>query len=145
MNCKTTLGNFIFYLDNELSAEDRVKFEAHLHNCSPCYQAFAAFSSSYQIIALENSFEVSQNFYFKLKAKLSAKGSDKPFILVTRVLKPLAIAASITLGIIIGNGELQLLSTPEAEIEMAADNLTPAIPADYSIWITMNEDNGNEN
>jgi hypothetical protein len=61
------------------------------------------------------------------------------------VLKPLAIAASIALGIMIGNGEIDVLNITVDDTEIISENFTPVLPADYSLWITMNDDNGSEN
>ena len=61
------------------------------------------------------------------------------------VLKPLAVAASIALGIMIGKGELDILTNQENDIELASENISLVMPADYSVWATINEDDGSEN
>jgi predicted anti-sigma-YlaC factor YlaD len=145
MNCDKTLNNILFYLDNELIEIERAQFEKHLHECPQCEALYASVASTYNIILAENQVEVTPFFYHKLKIKLETKEESSVIKIFTAVLKPIAIAASVTLGILIGNGELDLLNTPENEIEQASESFTPVLPADYSLWITLNEDNGNEN
>jgi hypothetical protein len=145
MNCDKILNNILFYLDNELVEEDIVRFESHLHECPQCKDLYDNVVSTYNIIGEENQLEVNPFFYHKLKTKLEAKKEGSAIKIFTTLLKPIAIAASVTLGILIGNGELDLLNTTDNEMDLASEGFAPLLPADYSLWITMNEDNGSEN
>jgi hypothetical protein len=145
MDCDKIPDNIIFYLDNELSEEGRIKFEAHLNECPKCKTLYENVASTYKIIGLENQLAANPFFYHKLKTKLETKEESRVINIFSTVLKPLAIAASIALGIMIGNGELDVLNITVADTEIISENFTPVLPADYSLWITMNEDDGSEN
>ena len=145
MNCNKILNNILFYLDKELVEAERIEFESHLQECTECRDLYDNVASAYNIIAAENQISVNPFFYHKLKTRLETKEESRVITIFTAVLKPMAIAASIALGIFIGNGELDLLNIPDNEIELAAESFTPVLPADYSLWITMNEDDGSEN
>lgn len=145
MDCNKTSINIFFYLDNELSKDERIKFKAHLNECPQCNALYENVASTYKIIGLENQLKANPFFYHKLKTKLETKEESRLINIFSTVLKPLAIAASIALGIIIGNGELDVLNIVVDDTEIISENFTPVLPADYSLWITMNEDNGSEN
>jgi hypothetical protein len=145
MDCNKIYQNIIFYLDNELSEDGRIEFEAHLHDCPQCRNLYENVASTKKLITVENKIEVNPFFYYKLKTRLDTKEESSVINIFATVLKPLAIAASIALGIIIGNGELDILSITVDDTEIVSENFTPVLPADYSLWITMNEDDGSEN
>ena len=145
MDCDKISNNIFFYLDNELSEEGRIKFEAHLNECPQCKALYENVGSTYKIIGLENQLQANPFFYHKLKTKLETKEESRVINIFSAVLKPLAIAASIALGIMIGNGELDVLNITVDDTEIISENFTPVLPADYSLWITMNDDNGSEN
>ena len=139
------IDNILFYLDNELGEQERLNFIAHLKECSQCMAIYEEVALTYKVIGVENKFEGSPFFYHQLKTRLEAKDDKQAVGIFSLVLKPLAIAASITLGIMIGNGELNLLNITLDDSEIASEEFTPVLPADYSLWVTMNEDNGSEN
>ncbi len=145
MDCDKHRNNILFYLDNELNEPERVSFDAHINECAQCKALYENVASTYKLIAVENKIEVSPFFYHKLKTKLAAKEEKQLINIFSTVLKPLAIAASIAFGIMIGNGELDLLDISVDDSEVASEDFTPILPADYSLWITMNEDNGSQN
>ena len=145
MDCNKILNNTLLYLDNELVEDDRVKFELHLKECSVCEAIYENIAATYKIIETDNLVEANPFFYHKLKMKLEAIDESRVITIFTTVLKPLAVAASITLGIIIGNGELDTLNISTDDSEIVSENFTPVLPADYSLWITMNDEDGSEN
>lgn len=145
MDCDKILNNILFYLDKELVEAEKIQFEKHLHECPQCKALYENVASTYKVITAENQVEASPFFYHKLITKLETKEESRAINILSAVLKPIAIAASIALGILIGNGELDLLDIPDNEIELASESFTPVLPADYSLWMTMNEDNGSEN
>jgi predicted anti-sigma-YlaC factor YlaD len=145
MNCKIISNNIFFYLDNELSEEKRINFESHLKLCPQCKVLFENVASTYNLILEENQVAVNPFFYHKLKAKIETKEESHIIKVLSNVLKPLAIAASVALGIMIGNGELDVLNITIDDTEIISENFTPVLPADYSLWITMNEEDGSEN
>ena len=145
MDCKIISNNILFYLDDELSEDVRIKFESHLEACPECTALYENVASTYKLIALETQMAASPFFYHKLKTKLETKEESRVINIFSTVLKPMAIAASIALGIIIGNGELDILNITVDDTEIISESFTPVLPADYSLWITMNEDDGSEN
>ena len=145
MDCNKISKNIIFYLDNELSEDGRIEFEAHIHECPQCMNLYENVASTYKLIAVENNIEANPFFYHKLKTRLETKEESSLINIFSTVLKPLAIAASIALGILIGNGELDILNITVDDTEIISESFTPVLPADYSLWITMNEDDGSEN
>ena len=145
MDCDKILDNILFYLDNELTEAERIKFAAHLQECPQCKALYENVAAAYQIIEQEDQIEASPFFYHKLTTKLAAKDDSRIINILSAVLKPVAVAASITLGIIIGNGERTVLDVADDDTVVVTENFTPALPADYSLWITMNEEDGNEN
>jgi len=145
MDCNIISNNILFYLDNELAEGERIEFDLHLEACPQCNALFESVASTYNLIAVENQLAANPFFYPKLKAKLEAGKESRVIHIFNSVVKPLAIAASITLGVIIGNGELDLLNITVYDTEIISENFTPVLPADYSLWVTMNEDDGSEN
>ena len=144
MNCTNFLENIIPYLDDELTQTNASEFEKHLHDCLSCNTMFKNIANTYAIIDLEKNIPDNPFFYHTLISKLEVQKQDKPFHIIMQILKPLAVAASITLGIIIGNGELDVLGDENEGIELAVENINLVMPADYSVWSTLNEDNGSE-
>ena len=145
MDCKIISNNILFYLDNELVEDERIKFDSHLEACPQCNSLFESVASTYKLISVENQVAANPFFYHKLKARLETREESRVINIFNNVIKPLAVAASITLGVIIGNGELDLLNITVDDTEIISENFTPVLPADYSLWITMNEDDGSEN
>jgi predicted anti-sigma-YlaC factor YlaD len=145
MDCKIIADNILFYIDKELDSELSKQFEEHLNNCAECKLLYQRIEGSYSKIELVKELNPNPFFYSRLITKLEKNKEKRTLQIFVNALKPLAIAASIGLGIIIGNGELDLLAEPEIEIELASDEFVPVLPSDYSVWITMNEENGNTN
>jgi len=145
MNCNSTLDNILLYIDNELTKEERIKLESHLQECAECEALYKNIAATYNIIETENQLKASPFFYHKLITKLEAKKENRALRILPIILKPLAIAASIALGVMIGNEELDILNIGVDDSEIVSEDFTPVLPADYSLWVTMNEDNGSEN
>lgn len=145
MDCKIIADNILFYIDKELDTEFSKQFEEHLNNCAECKLLYQKIEGSYSKIELVKDLKPNPFFYTRLIAKLEKTKEKRGMQIFVNALKPLAVAASIGLGIIIGNGELDLLAEPESEMEIASDEFVPVLPYDYSVWITMNEENGNTN
>jgi hypothetical protein len=145
MNCNTTLDNILLYIDNVLAEEERIQFESHLQECTECEVLYKNIAATYNIIETENQLPASPFFYHKLITKLEAKKENRAIRMLPIILKPLAVAASIALGVMIGNDELAILNIEVDDSEIVSESFTPILPADYSLWVTMNEDNGSEN
>ncbi|MEN8248576.1 MAG: zf-HC2 domain-containing protein [Bacteroidota bacterium] len=145
MDCKIVTDNILFYLDKELDEDLRIQFEDHLAQCADCKELYQKVEATYGSINLVKELDPDPFFYTRFEARLEKQQENRAVHVFFNVLKPLAVAASIALGIFIGNGELDLLTIPDNEIELASEEFAPVLPSDYSVWITMNEDNGSTN
>lgn len=130
-------------MDNELTSELVREFEAHKNECEECKVLFDQIRLSYAIIDREREFTVSDSFAQSILPKLQSQENTKVVHLISNIMKPLAVAASIALGIIIGNGEVAVLIDSDDIVVEVSDVVIPGAPIDYSIWATINEDNGN--
>jgi predicted anti-sigma-YlaC factor YlaD len=143
MDCQFINENVIDYLEKQLSREDLEKFEAHLADCKGCQQLVADIRLTYMLAVKPQDFRVSENFVDKTVARVK-RNEARLVPLVYRVLKPLAVAASIGFGILIGNGELAIL---DSNLDYAQDEtivLTVSTPSNYSVWQTLEEDYGTQ-
>jgi len=143
MDCNEFSNNILFYLDGELSLKEVTRFEAHLANCDACKLIFDNIAAIYRVVNTEKELQPNPFFYHKLKIRLKNSRHHKTKKILFNVLKPLAVAASIALGIIIGNGDPSNLNTETNDIEIAVQDVALVTPADYSLWISMNEDDEN--
>lgn len=145
MNCNNFSENIFAYLENDLPPLKAEEFKLHLSKCVSCQKLYDNVTGTYKIIDIEKDIPDNPFFYHKLITRLSATKQEQTITVIMNVLKPLAVAASIALGIIIGNGELDILSNNDENIDLAAENISLVMPADYSVWSTINEGNGSEN
>jgi len=145
MNCDKFSENILSYIDDELTIEQTSEYGEHLAKCSSCQHLLTEISATYQLIEVEKNLPKNPFFYHKLKTQLQSTNQEKANNIFMNVLKPLAVAASIALGIMIGNGELDILSNQENDINLASEEIGLIMPADYSVWTTINEDDGSEN
>ena len=145
MNCNNFSDYILPYIDQELTEEQSSMFTEHMNSCATCMQLFNEISATYQLIEIEKSVPKNPFFYHKVLSKIQHQKQDLASNILMSVLKPLAVAASIALGIMIGNGELDILTNQENDIELASENISLVMPADYSVWATINEDDGSEN
>ena len=142
MNCKTLPSKILFYLDLELDKSELQSFDAHLSQCISCKTIFNSIASTYKIIEIENHWTASPTFYTRLIEKYKSSSKPRSVSIVMNILKPLAVAASISMGILIGNGELEVILTQNTEAELA-EGFAPSIAEDYSVWTLLNDEDGN--
>lgn len=143
MDCTKFTEFIIPYLDQEVDETTRIKFEQHLTDCASCTKLFENLKATYGVIEVERNLPANPFFYSKLLNKLEEPREAKVISLITAALKPIAVAASISLGILIGNGELDMTTTSDTELETLTEIIVPQTPSDYSVWITMNDNYGN--
>ena len=144
MDCDKFTELIIPYLDLELDTVRKSAFENHMEQCASCATLFRNVQLTYAIIDEERSIKASPDFYQKLVNELERDNKPKIISLLSTVLKPLAVAASVALGIMIGNGELEEVILSDTEFDVVSETITPIAPADFSIWVTMNENYGNQ-
>lgn len=126
----------------ELSGFKTKAIEDHINQCIECRELLVILSSTYKLVDVENKWSASPSFYpglIEKKMKLKSIGVTS---LAMKFIRPLAVAASISLGVIIGNGELDLLLEQNAELELT-ESFTPLSAEVYSVWALLNDDGGN--
>lgn len=129
MNCKTAELLFIDYLDSALATEQAEGLTAHLKECAHCSTQIQQLKALYGLIAFEKEMPVNPFFYTRLKERLEAEtGSNQFSIGLIRVLRPLAVAAGVLIGLYIGDGENAILKLEQNDAEVAEEVL---LPADY--------------
>ena len=129
MNCQEAELLFIDHLDNTLSSQVSGELSQHIHNCASCSAQFAQLTATYRLIEQEKEMPVNPFFYTRVKARLEAEAQPKQLVTrLTQVLKPLAVAASIFIGLYIGSGEIAMLALEQDETEVGEEFL---LPADY--------------
>jgi predicted anti-sigma-YlaC factor YlaD len=145
MDCKTFTNNILRLRDEELNLEEERNAEDHIQGCVKCRNLYNEVSRTYNLIAVEKQLSVNPFFYHSLKTKLENKQETRTIRLMLNLLKPIAVAASIGFGILIGNGEQNLLLTQDNDFELVSESLSPTLSIDYSIWTTLNDEYGSEN
>lgn len=142
MDCQFINDNIIAYLERQLSKSDAEIFDEHLTTCNTCQQLVAEVELTYQTARKPAEFQVRVNFVDETINKMNKK-EGRIIPLIYQALRPIAVAASIGLGILIGNGELVVLDSAEYdEDESLVVDIT--YPENYSVWQSLEEDYGNE-
>ena len=146
MNCTEFSENIIPYIDKELSSDLAQVFEQHLKECAECAVLYKSVEATYNYIAIERQLSVSPAFYDKLNAKLDIESGARVISLFPRIIKPIAVAASIGFGIMLGNFDIIATSdTVDQVTEELSSSLDLVSPVDYSVWISMNDNYGSQN
>ena len=143
MNCEFINANILDYLDNQLGETDMHIFQNHLEECAQCRQLVNEIRQTYQFAQRPDDFHVSSSFINEATAA-AFKQEARVVPMLYRVLKPIAVAASIGLGILIGNGEWAILYSESNINDDEAVAISTTSASDYSLWQTL-EEYGNEN
>jgi anti-sigma factor RsiW len=142
MNCLFINDNIIAYLEQELSKPDRTLFDNHLAKCETCQHLVAEVQLTYKLVEKPKDFSVSESFVEETINKMH-KQEARIIPMIFQALKPIAVAASIGLGILIGNGELSVLNSASySDEESLVVDITET--SEYSVWQSFEEDYGNE-
>ena len=143
MNCQFVDNHLIEFLEEGLESRSYNDIKNHLAECSSCRQLVDDVSKTYALADKPATIKASDDFTEKTIRRLN-KPEAKVVSLVYQVLKPIAVAASIGLGILIGNGELSILEMNEVSVQDNSDLMGLASPSDYSVWQPLSEEYGNE-
>ena len=143
MNCQFINEHVIDYLDENLNRDEIARFESHLSGCNECRDLVKEIRLTYELASVPTMLKVSENFVEATVDRLFKKEA-KVLPIFYRVIKPLAVAASIALGVIIGNGELTVLNNSAYNDEESVV-LTITNGADFSVWQSFENDYGSEN
>ena len=144
MSCQFINDNIINFLEHKLGESDLDKFNSHLATCNSCQHVITEVQLTYHFAKKPVNFRISDDFVENTIARIK-KPETRVIDLVYNVLKPIAVAASIGLGILIGNGELSMLENNIEYTEEESIVLSVAAPSDYSLWQSLDESYGNEN
>lgn len=143
MKCDFINENILDYLDDQLDPESRESFEDHLSQCHSCQNLVSEIRLTYQLVTEDRQLSIGESFVEDTISRLHKKEA-RVIPMLSNVIKPIAVAASIALGIIIGNGELSVLSSNSIVSEEEQLSLSVATPSDYSVWQNLEEEYGNE-
>lgn len=143
MDCENINESVIHYLDGHLTDSELKAFNAHLNGCDECTRLFDEVNKTYSLIDIKKKIDVSDDFYLSTLSGLKKDKQTRIRSIFYNVLKPITVAASIGLGILIGNGELSLLLSSEIENEEISNLMSPSTPAVFSVWESLDIDNGN--
>ena len=142
MNCHFINDNIIAYLEQELSKSNTALFDNHLAKCETCQQLVTEVQLTYQLAVKPKDFGVSESFVEETINRMN-RPEARIIPMIFQALKPIAVAASIGLGILIGNGELSVLHSAEYgdEESLVVDITDTSV---FSVWQSLEEDYGNE-
>jgi hypothetical protein len=110
MNCKSTEKKLIFFIENALPPEDAVLVATHLEHCPDCRAKLEFLKEILSQANMEKTVEVNPFLFTRIKARLEQTEKHEP----GRILKPLAIAAALVMGVFFGILLGQLTMTPKA-------------------------------
>ena len=142
MNCEFLHQNILHYLDKTLGKVEADSIEKHLTQCKSCAELLIEVSATYATTELDRTRSANSEFSINLMRSFRRMEDPTSLSIIPQILKPLAIAASISLGIIIGNTELDLILGQNEVIDLS-ENFTPATAEDYSVWTLLEDEDGN--
>jgi predicted anti-sigma-YlaC factor YlaD len=142
MDCHFINENIIDYLEHQLNDSDKMAFDAHLNSCKTCSRLVADVGQTYQLAKPPKDLKISPDFVESTLRRVNKK-ETRIVPLLYQALKPIAVAASIGLGILIGNGEMSILNS-NSYSEDETLYLSTTTSSDYSVWQTLEEDYGSE-
>ncbi len=110
MDCKSTEKKLIFFIENALNPEDAVVVAAHLEQCPDCRSKMEFLKETLSRVNMEKTVEVNPFLFTRIQARLEQTEKHE----TRRILKPLAIAAALVMGVFFGILLGQLTMTPKA-------------------------------
>lgn len=143
MNCKNINDSLISYLEGSLEKSELKEFSSHIKSCDECYHVLNEVNKTYRLIDIKRKINVSDDFYQSTLSNLKKDKKTRIRNIFYNAVKPIAVAASIGLGILIGNGELIIQSSPIIEDTEIGDLMTPSTPSAFSVWESLDIENGN--
>lgn len=107
MNCKSVKENLVFFLENELPDQQRIRMENHLKSCPHCSRLLEEFSLLWEGVQQGKRIQPSPYFWTGLKQRISdyeEKGRPVWDWLddLVRWIRPLAGAAAVLVCVFIG-------------------------------------------
>ncbi|MBN1989852.1 MAG: zf-HC2 domain-containing protein [Bacteroidales bacterium] len=141
MTCKTLNNKMLLYIDGNLSSNESIKLEEHLHSCEKCKKLFEQVSQTYALINEEKGLaEADKDFASQIWKQVHKNRELKqtPSIIKLSIITTLA-AAGIALGVIVGGtfNEISLQNTNTETWEQLADEYFPEPSLDYITSINL--------
>jgi len=59
------------FLDGDISADEKKEILGHIYTCTPCRQEFEEYKSLYQVLEIDENFELSDEFTQKIVSQLT--------------------------------------------------------------------------
>ncbi len=150
-NCDKFLEQISAYIDNELSTEDRIKFEEHLKNCSDCEKKYIEILEIVNDLNSVPEIELPENFHNEFMNKLvieQNKKKDIRFYFLEDILKSInrkqvfaagAVFAALTLFFVtlssINSGDKYDKENPVA---VAEEGILSDINSDFALNTMLN-------
>lgn len=110
MNCKSTEKKLIFFIENSLKPEETVVVAAHLEQCPDCRAKLEYLKEILAQAEIEKIIENKPFLFTRIQGRLANEETHK----TKRILRPLAIAAALVMGVFFGILLGQLTMTPKA-------------------------------
>lgn len=135
MKCKAIHSKMIFYLENDLSKQERASFEDHLHNCSSCKEILQEMQQTLSVIETEKQVRPNPFAMTRIKAKIESH-KDKHRIVLPQIqlTKTFRIAAAVVIfliagfsGVVLGNKYIsnKIATSENSEYEYLAEQYFP--------------------
>ena len=118
--------NFLDYLDGTLSAEQTDSIKVHLETCQQCAEKLDFLRHTYDVI--EDRPKLEPNPFLSHKIKTAINEDSRKTTAVEKlsfVLKPIAIAASLLLGVYLGSPEELEVESGDINFALEEDLLIP--------------------
>lgn len=77
MRCNDCLNLLSSYIDNELTSEERLEFEAHLNKCASCKEELAIQSNIRQLLLTQNNLSMPSELHDKIMQSIKNTDTNK--------------------------------------------------------------------
>ncbi|MDD2288916.1 MAG: hypothetical protein PHT64_07130 [Bacteroidales bacterium] len=110
MDCISTENKLIFFLENNLPADQVREITNHLASCAGCSAKLEFLKETLSILDKEKSIPVRPFLFTRIQGRLQEKEIPRKF----RVLRPLFLAAALVVGLFSGilMAQLTVFSSP---------------------------------
>jgi predicted anti-sigma-YlaC factor YlaD len=98
MNCKSTEKKLIFFIENSLKPEETVVVAAHLEQCPDCRAKLEYLKEILAQAEIEKIIENKPFLFTRIQGRLANEETHK----TKRILRPLAIAVALVIGVFSG-------------------------------------------
>ncbi len=135
MKCKEIHNKIIFYLENDLSKEERKHFEDHLQNCNSCKELLHEMQQTLLVIDTEKHINPNPFVITRIHSKLESLEDKRlaalPQVKLTSTFRVAAAIAVLLIagfsGVVLGNKYVsnKLVTTDATEYKYLAEQYFP--------------------